>query len=207
MSGGSGIWAACRTTAMAMALAALPHAALAEPVIRVSVEEYAVEGSTGAELMDAIRRKGPRHGIISRAMAQTRYSLDYDFEAVRRGDRCRIVKVEVRLDMVYFYPTLARPVSPALQRRWQIFLRDVRRHEQGHGALAKRLARDTEKALLALSAPGGDTSCERVRQKVPGVVLRVFRAYENLQVRYDETEHRKGGPVDRMVQRLVAGEG
>lgn len=191
--------------ALLAALAATTPSALARPVVRVTIEEYVVDGRTGAELMAEIRRKGPRHGIMTRAMAQTRYGLAFDLDAAPRRGQCRVLRAEVRLDITYHYPRLARPLSPAMQKRWQAFLAGVRRHEEGHGDLARRMAAEVERALLRMAEPGGREACAIIRQKAPRLAERIFERYETMQKRYDAAEHRNGGPIDQLVERLVRG--
>jgi predicted secreted Zn-dependent protease len=73
--------------------------ARAEPTVRVAVEEYPVLGRTGGEIMKEINRKGPRHGFLVRAIAQTRYALDYRYEAVEAAGSCRVASATVELDI------------------------------------------------------------------------------------------------------------
>ena len=41
---------------------------------------YAVAGRSGAALLGAMDRRGPKHGFLTRAIAQTRYAISWTIE-------------------------------------------------------------------------------------------------------------------------------
>lgn len=174
----------------------------AEPTVNVHVDSYSITGTTGAGIMKQINRKGPRHGFLARAIAQTQYSLDFGYEAARSADRCRVVSAWVKLDIAYVYPKLESRIPAALQRRWKRFLQGVRAHEERHGALAIEMAKATEKSIAGMSAKA-DERCDGLERAVKREAQRIFDRYEAEQRRYDREEHRKGGNVDRIVEALV----
>ncbi|MEX0345008.1 MAG: DUF922 domain-containing protein [Rhizobiaceae bacterium] len=181
---------------------AVATTASARPKVTVKTKYYDVRGKTGAEVLRQINRKGPRHGFLVRAIAQTQYTLSYGFESVQNEKDCRITKAEVKMDIVYVYPKLRGKVSRKLNNRWKRFLRGVRVHEEVHGKLAKQMASATEKALLATRVKG-KRGCRKVRHIAKRNVDKVFKRYERKQVAFDKKEHRKKGNVENLVAALV----
>lgn len=192
------------TTAIAVFLCALAVAttASARPKVIVKTKYYEVRGKTGVDVMRQINKKGPRHGFLVRAIAQTQYTLSYGFESQQTAKDCRITKAEVKMDITYVYPKLVGNVPRSLKTRWKRFLRGVEKHEQVHGKLASDMAAATEKALLATRVKG-KRGCRKIKRVVKRNVDAVFQKYEHKQVRFDQKEHRKNGNVDRLVTALI----
>lgn len=183
----------------ALSVAATVHA---RPKVTVKTKHYDVRGKTGAEVLRQINRKGPRHGFLVRAIAQTQYTLSYGFETVQSAKDCRIRKVRVKMDIVYVYPRLKGKVSKNLNRRWKRFLNGVRVHEEVHGKLAKQMAAATEKTLLATRVKG-KRGCRKIKRVAKRNADKVFKKYERMQVTFDKKEHRDKGNVERLVVALV----
>src|SRR5690606_32290713 len=110
----------------------LPAMAVAEPQVRRTISEYAVSGKDGAAIMRQIRRKGPSHGMIGRAIAETRYVLDFGYEVQQSQGRCHIANPWVRLEITILFPRLDGDVSLDLRQRWEHFLAGARQHEEEH---------------------------------------------------------------------------
>ncbi len=178
-----------------------PGAGSAEVQVRVTQEEYSVSGKDGAAIMRQIRRKGPTHGTIGRAIAQTRYTLDYGYDSAAAHGRCHVIDPWVRLGIVFVYPRLDGAVSPELRQRWEAFLEGAKAHEKGHAELAVEMAEAVDAALRQASFPGSK-GCTSLKAAVDREVRRIFGAHEARQRKFDRTEHRQGGPVERIVDSL-----
>ncbi len=177
-------------------------AALAKPKIAIETKYYEVTGKTGDEVLRAINRKGPRHGFLVRAIAQTQYTLSYGYEMVQTSKGCSIERAEVKLEIVYVYPKLAGNSSRNLSARWKRFMTGVRKHEEVHGKLAEQMAAATEKALMSTYV-SGKRGCDRIRSVAKRNADRVFKQYEREQIAFDKNEHRDNGNVDKLVLALV----
>lgn len=177
----------------------------AEPRITFAFEEYPVSGRTGAEIMAQIHRKGPRHGQISRAIAQTRYTLDYGYRTAQAEGWCTVAMPWVRLDIIYVYPRIPSQTEPELRAHWEIFMHGVRAHEKGHADLAVEMARAAEAALQSFRQPA-NAGCLKLKRGVDRMIRRIFDEYESRQARYDRIEHRQDGPVARIIARLTGKE-
>ncbi len=107
---------------------------------------YEITGRTGAALLAAMDRRGPKHGFLTRAIAQTSYSVSWRIEWVETRTACRVKSVDGELDITYTYPN-ARGLPRELQRRWARFLAGVKKHERAHGDTARQMVRSIEKSV------------------------------------------------------------
>lgn len=178
------------------------HAASAGAKVSVKNSFYEISGKNGAALLAAMDRSGPKHGFLTRAIAQTRYTVSWEIDWARTGDGCKVREANARLAITYTYPRLAGTVSADLKRRWDRFLVGVRKHEEVHGALARKMVIAAEKAVSGFSLRG-DRSCGRIKKEVKRRVDAIYARYEAQQVAFDEKEHRDGGPVEGLVAALV----
>lgn len=168
----------------------------------VKVETYSIAGNSGDALMAAMDRNGPRHGFLARAIAQTRYSVDWDRTWLVSNGRCRLMKADVTLKVNYRYPTLAGEAPPALKKRWRKFVAGVRKHERTHGRLARRMADEAYDAAFRVTVDD-DRFCRKAKAEVTQIVHAIYADYEARQQRFDAIEHQPGGPVEKLVQRLT----
>ncbi|EHK53501.1 DUF922 domain-containing protein [Allomesorhizobium alhagi] len=167
----------------------------------VKTETYSIVGNTGEALLDAMDRRGPRHGLLARAMAQTRYKIEWDVDWLRSGSKCRLKSADATLSIVYRYPELARPAPRKLERRWKAFMAGVRQHEEMHGRLAHRMVLVAHKSVLRLARK--DDLCIRSKRRFERIIDAVYAKYEARQARFDDLEHGEGGNVDRLIFMLT----
>lgn len=168
----------------------------------VDVKTYAVSGDSGQALMEAMDRNGPRHGFLARAIAQTRYSVDWDRTWLVSNGRCRLMKADVTLKVNYRYPALAGEAPPALKKRWRQFVAGVRKHEETHGRLARRMTDEAYDAAFRISVDD-DPFCRKAKAELKQIVHAIYADYEARQQRFDAIEHQPGGPVEKLVRRLT----
>ncbi|MBX3568637.1 MAG: DUF922 domain-containing protein [Rhizobiaceae bacterium] len=185
-----------------LAIFALPAAANAGVKTHAKVETYAISGKSGQALMDAMDRKGPRHGFMARAIAQTRYSVGWELGWSVSGQTCRLAEANVVLSVSYRYPALGGPVTPAMARKWASFIKGVQRHEQMHGRIARRMADAAYRAALKVRTQR-DPHCALAKHQVTRIVQATYAKYEAEQQRFDAIEHQPGGTVDRLVSSLI----
>lgn len=162
---------------------------------------YEISGKTGAALLAAMDRRGPKHGFLTRAIAQTRYSVSWTIEWTETRSACRVKSIDGKLDITYTYPD-ARELPRGMQRRWTRFLAGVKKHEKAHGDMARQMARAVEKSVAKLSI-GNDPGCSKTRREVKRRTAAIYADYETRQISFDEREHREGGRVEGLVEALV----
>lgn len=164
---------------------------------------YEVAGKTGAALLAGMDRHGPKHGFLTRAIAQTKYSVSWTIEWGETRTACRVKSVDGELDITYTYPS-AGSLSPGLQGRWGRFLAGVKKHEKTHGDMARQMARAVEKSVARLSVDN-DPGCRKARNEVKRRMAAIYADYEARQNKFDAREHRDGGPVEKLIDRLLGG--
>lgn len=177
-------------------------AAFAAPKVTTKSTKFNVSGTSGEALLRDLDRRGPKHGFMTRAIAQTRYTMNSEADWKHEGGHCVVTKPLVRLDITYIYPQLSTPVPPALKSRWQRFMASVTRHEEKHGAIAREMAHAAEKAIGGLRVRDGK-ACSRFQAEMKRRVASVVAEYERRQRTFDAVEHKSGGPIEGIIKKLV----
>lgn len=176
--------------------------AAADVKIRIAKDSYAIRGTTGIELLESMQKRGPRHGLLARAIAQTTYKVGWNIDMDFADGFCRVKKADAELSLKYVYPAPKDRLDKDTRRRWQRFMKGVVKHEEEHGRIARDMVGSAQKQVLKL-ATRGDRSCGRTRAAVQTTVKKVYAAYEARQVAFDEQEHGGGGRVERLVNDLL----
>ena len=187
--------------AIASLLSCAP-AASASTKIAVHVRTYDVAGKTGAALVEAMDRLGPRHGYTARAIAETGYTVHWELDVTRTDGVCRLRQADGKIDLTYTFPRRTSPADPALSKRWGRFLAGVYKHEHTHGHIAMRMMRATERALAGLERPD-NWFCTNLRWEARRRINTTYAKYEVKQNAFDGREHRNGGHVEHMVEALI----
>ena len=176
--------------------------AMATPKISTKSTKFNVSGSNGAELMRDMDRRGPKHGFMTRAIAQTRYTMNSEADWKHDGTFCVTTRPRIRLDITYIYPNLAGPVSPELRSRWGRFMNEVREHEESHGRLARDMALAAENAVSRLKVKDSK-GCGRFHAEMKRKVATIVAEYERRQRNFDAVEHKDGGHIQGIISKLV----
>lgn len=177
-------------------------AASAGVKLLIKTQTYDISGTTGEALIESMDRNGPRHGFMARAIAQTSYTKDWDFDFVQAKGSCRIKQANGTLNLKFTYPHVASALPPALDKRWARFFAGVRTHEETHGDIARQMMSATEKSLTGLTLPN-DPQCSRTRREARRRIDAIFDEYEDKQNAFDAREHREGGHVEYLVDALA----
>jgi predicted secreted Zn-dependent protease len=177
-------------------------AASAGTRVVVKTRTYDITGTTGLALMEAMDRKGPKHGFMTHAIAQTGYTVDWDLDAGQDNGVCRLRRANGTLNLFYTFPRVASTTPPVLQKRWTRFFAGVRAHEETHGRLAREMMRATERSISGLRI-ADDRSCYKTRREAQRRIRATYAAYEAKQIAFDAREHRDGGHVEHLVTALI----
>lgn len=183
-------------------LVAFAGAASAGVKVTEKVRTYTIPGNSGEALLEAMDRGGPKHGFLTRAIAQTSYAVSWKMEWGETAKACRVKRADGLLAITYTFPQASGAMSPKMKRKWQDFLGGVRKHERVHGEIARRMVRAAEKSVDGL-AIAGDRGCIKTRREAKRRMAAVYAEYEARQVRFDKVEHREGGPVDDLIKALI----
>ncbi|UVK41711.1 DUF922 domain-containing protein [Mesorhizobium sp. AR10] len=191
-------------TCLVAAGALCAHAAPASAGIKVLVRErtYDITGTTGKALVEAMDRKGPKQGFMTRAIAQTGYVANWDINISREDGVCRLRQADGTLEITYTFPHMASAITPALQKRWKRFFAGTRAHEHTHGRIAREMMRATGKSITGL-AFADNLLCSRTRREAKRRISAIYAEYEAKQNAFDAREHRDGGHVEHLVNALI----
>jgi len=180
----------------------LAPAASAGTKVLVKTRTYDITGTTGAGLVVAMDRRGPKHGFMTRAIAQTAYTVDWDFDVSHSNGACQLRQANGTLNLTYTFPHVASTATPALQRRWDRFFAGVRAHEESHGRIAREMMRTTERSIAGLRV-ANDPSCYKTRREAQLRIKAVYAEYEAKQIAFDRREHSNGGHVEHLIGALI----
>lgn len=170
--------------------------------IQVETRTYDVTGASGLELIQNINRKGPKRGFMAHAIALTAYSANWDLVMLKGNGSCRVQQANGTMNLVFTFPRVVSPMTPALKRRWSRFLAGTHAHEATHGRLAREMMRAAERSAVGLRT-ADDPSCNKARREAGRRIEAVSAAYEAKQKAFDVTEHREGGHVEHLVMALI----
>jgi predicted secreted Zn-dependent protease len=184
------------------ALCGSAAAASAGSKVVVKTRTYDITGTTGLALMEAMDRKGPKHGFMTHAIAQTGYTVDWDLDAGQDNGVCRMRRANGTLNLFYTYPRVASATTPALQKRWKRFFAGVRAHEETHGRIAREMMRATERSIRGLKV-ADDPLCYKTRREARRRIKDAYAVYEAKQNAFDAREHRNGGHVEHLIIALI----
>lgn len=186
---------------MSAIAAALP--ARAGMKVTTTTTTFPISGTSGAALLAMLDRKGPKHGHTTRAIAQTRYAMNPEFEFVHANGHCTVAKPSVRLDITYIYPELTGPVPGVVRLRWLKFMAGVTRHEQVHGRIAREMALAAEKTMKGLRV-ADSSGCAATKAQLRRSLMALVATHERRQRSFDAAEHKAGGNIDMLMRRLRA---
>jgi len=163
---------------------------------------YDITGRTGAGLVLAMNRSGPKQGFMTHAIAQTGYTVDWAFDLGQDKGVCRLRQASGTINLTYTYPRVASTLTPALQKRWNRFFTGVRAHEGTHGRIAGQMMQAAEQSVRGLKF-ANDPQCSKTRTEARRRIEATYKVYEAKQVAFDRREHSDGGHVERLVEALV----
>ena len=174
----------------------------AAPKIVEKVEYYEIGGKTGAELLIDMNRKGPRHGFLTRAIAQTQINSDMKGDMRHADGVCRVVGGAMTLNLTYVYPKPSTPLRGDLARRWDLFQADNVRHEKMHGRIAREMAVELDARLRGFAMKDGP-GCGRAILAWQREFKAIVARHNLRQKQFDAVEHRDGGMVEKSILILV----
>ncbi|MDX8481189.1 DUF922 domain-containing protein [Mesorhizobium sp. VK24D] len=189
------------TCLVAMGALCAPQASAGTRVL-VQTHTYDIAGNSGAALIEAMDSKGPKHGFMTHAIAQTAYTVDWELGVVQDQGSCRIRQANGTLNLTYTFPRVASLVTPALKKRWNQFFAGVRAHEETHGRVAREMMRVTERSITGITV-ADDPSCYKTRSEARRRIQAAYAEYEAKQNAFDAREHRDGGHVEHLIAALM----
>ena len=184
----------------------LTTAGLASAKVKVSVKTtyYPIAGRDGKALNASMLSGGAGRIRLSHAVAATETELDFGEPkiAVENG-KCIVKDVDVYLKIRYIYPNWKGrgKASPEVRKRWDAFWRELKRHEENHGEIAKAGADALEKQLMRMNgnvAIGCADFGGFARVRLDAIIRKTAMAQRN----FDRREYSASSKISRL-QRLL----
>jgi predicted secreted Zn-dependent protease len=150
----------------------------------LSIDHYAINGSTARELRADMNRLGPVSEEGVRNDGYTHWDIQWRYDYDRTAGACLAtgirVTLAVRMTLPRWTPPAGAPTS--LIATWTQFENALRTHEDGHHALAKDAA-DEVRRVLHVNRRGSD--CGPLGEKLDATAHAVLAELRRRQVRYD----------------------
>jgi predicted secreted Zn-dependent protease len=167
-------------------------------------ETYARTGTSGAELYASIGEHGPLVGEGVRTIAHTNFKLTWSRNYQPRGSACTLVSARPKLVITYTLPRPAGKLPAAVQKRWDIFIDGLRRHEKVHGDHIKEMVKRIEQTTIGVSVEN-DPKCTKIREQIKKPLSEASLAQRQKSRDFDRVEMGEGGNIRRLVLDLVNG--
>lgn len=168
------------------------------------IETYAVTGTSGPELYASIGEHGPLVGDGVRTIAHTNFKLTWSRNYKARGSACTLVSARPKLVITYTLPRPAQKLPAGLQKRWEVFIDGLQRHEKVHGDHIKEMLRRIEQTTIGLSVEN-DPDCRKIREEIKKPLSEASLAQRQKSRDFDRVEMGEGGNIRRLVLDLVNG--
>jgi predicted secreted Zn-dependent protease len=180
---GCGTSAAC---VLAFCAAPLFAAEIEAPSIRDSVDYRDVSGDTETALVAALKGSASADSAGDRFFAHTHWRLTWNFRVESGNGSCRLASATTELDVDMTLPRWDAPpsASPELVKRWNTFMKALRKHEDGHRDIAVAAANAIEKHAVK-AAP--ETSCEMLKKTLSQIADSTLHEYRDRENSYDTT--------------------
>lgn len=167
---------------------------------------YAITGTTGAELYASIGQNGPEVGRNGgRVIAHTFFKLTWRRNYVPENGACTLKSATPTLIITYTLPKPANPLPPPVQKRWDIFIEGLRRHEKVHGDHIKAMLAQIEQTTIGVSV-ANDPGCQKIRQQIQKPLSDASIAQRQQSRDFDRVEMGAGGEIQRLILELVNGD-
>ena len=167
-------------------------------------ETYAITGTSGAELYASIGENGPLVGEGVRTIAHTNFRLTWSRNYKPTGSVCTLVSARPKLIITYTLPRPAQKLPAALQKRWDVFIDGLQRHEKVHGDHIKEMVRRIEQTTIGVSIEN-DPNCRKIREEIKKPLSEASLAQRQKSRDFDRVEMGEGGNIRRLVLDLVNG--
>lgn len=178
--------------------------AFAEGQVIERTEPYAISGTTGPELYASIGERGPLVGEGVRTIAHTNFKLTWRRDYQRRGNACTLASARPKLIITYTLPKPSAKLPPAVQKRWDVFIDGLRRHERMHGEDIKTMVKRIEATTIGFTVDN-DPKCTKIREAIKEPLSQASLAQRKQSRDFDRVEMGEGGNIRRLILGLVNG--
>lgn len=167
------------------------------------IKTYAISGTSGAALYEAIGARAPQAGS-GLAIAHTSFKLTWTRKYEPQGTACAITVAKPKVIITYTLPKPTNRLSPEVAASWSRFIAGVEKHERVHGDFIKELVQQIQDFSLGLRVEN-DPSCQKIRQVLTARLGELSKAERAKNVEFDRVELSPGGNVHQLILALVNG--
>ena len=123
---------------------------IAETNVFEEFEFYEVAPTSKSNLLKTLNNSSPIKENGEVFHGYTKYNIAWRFWWKFNGNKCAFTKVETTLKLKYTMPQL-RSSKAEIKAVWSNWYPNLERHEKGHGKLAKDIANEIDRSLLAIA--------------------------------------------------------
>ena len=182
------------------ALLPLPVRADWSPIERV--DNYAISGTSVAELYASIGARGPKIGGGGGAIAHTNFKLTWTRNYVPQAGGCTLASARPKLVITYTLPKLGNAVPADVRRKWSVFIAGVEKHERVHGAFIETMVRQIEAESVGLTV-ADDPECRKIRVVLTERLGRISDERVRKNRDFDRLELNASGAVHQLILQFL----
>ncbi|MFZ1813902.1 MAG: DUF922 domain-containing protein [Rhizobiaceae bacterium] len=126
----------------------------AKVIVKQNTKYYSVKGLNGLEISKAMLVGGKKNINLRHAIAATATSFKFTNSKVKvDGRKCKLESIDINLSITYYYPKWQgrNQAGANVRRAWDVFYKELLRHEQTHGKIAIDFANQLEREMLKMS--------------------------------------------------------
>ncbi len=155
----------------------------AETKIFEEFQFYNVAPTSKSNLLETLNSSSPikKNGKVYHG--NTKYNIKWRFWWRSKDNKCAITKVETTLKLKYTMPQL-RSANPEIKTIWANWYPNLEKHEKGHGKLAKEIANEIDRKLLAISP---EANCSALKISGNKLAYKLMDKLKKANKKYDST--------------------
>ncbi|CAM3004837.1 Predicted secreted Zn-dependent protease [Legionella steigerwaltii] len=160
----------------------------ATPVIYTTQTFYKITGTTEQELRNQLNQLGP-FSTDQRYDAKTSWYINWDYKWHYDNpskNPCYLTEVKVTADIVTILPEWENKEygSAESQLKWENYLVNLSKHEEGHENNGKEVAAEIDDALLRIAPM---PSCEMLQSTIENTAQSILKKHNRWDINYDAT--------------------
>ncbi len=161
-------------------LAVAPEPATSAPIVKLNTDYYLVTGGTAGEIRENIDRKTPVRENGSTYDARTDWLVKWSYLWDQSDGLCAITKVETEVNIQFILPKLktSTALPKVLSKKWEVYMKALLRHEDGHKSIGVRAANEIERNILNMGSRRTCKKLETDANHIGDKLLNKFRAIE-----------------------------
>jgi len=156
----------------------------AEPGIEINYDYYGIAGQTADELREQMNIYGAEGANGKTYDADTGWNVKWRYRYRMIDEGCSIYAVETELYVDFRLPRWKNysEGSSDLKHKWNVYMRSLRRHEDGHKEIGLSAAAEIEQSLIEM-APAA--TCDAMAEKANNSARRILAKYAEKEKAYD----------------------